>query len=796
MKTNVGSIFVLVLSLTGVLVSAPPKEANRAKSPSIYQASNPTGKWRYWTTGSYWTTGYGQYLAAANKSYFWFRRGNAAWRYNVSTRKIDLTLTALSHPALWRHGVRRIALSNDGQTVISSYYSVHLHNGKQWRRLPPAYSDKQLELMSFVLFDQKNRLWAFSPRVAMLWDAETNRWNEKYRMDESKKFMRLVALPGEHWYAQIKSNRKTHSYILDSSFQVTKTLPLAQGAPCPMAKSVALIHWNNGANHVCRVNETGVKHTTIYQIAGVDYGSDSLFTGEFITKPDQQKPSKIKWHDAQGRTLGTTPIPPVDTADQRKKIARSTFFRDGNGDLWWQNWRHDGTRWISIAPPSTLLPSWASSRSLLSGRLTWQSKTQTWMDTAGGFPHPLFAYDRATNTGWAITSVPNESQPKRLLQRWKFAKGKPPTELDVYDMGDEYLVPLFMAGKDLWLRDGYRYRGSTRHRFDVGTIPMVGGRRKKGARIQMVKHPSGAVWMCDVTRAWKRYDPKQDKFAYGHPYDAFSFEVAGRTLAIVGPQDSRWSYDNTVGAIYEKRNGTWNLLQLPFAPDDASHWVFARPEGKALRKNRLLVGTSRGVFEIDLKSNRWARLTRQPYFQAWFDEQGRRWMATTNVFQQSILMYDGDPFQTPAAANELAKASIPAKPKDYFNKHPWRIPAYQDARWGRPLFDRMHTPISTAPDQWTISVDMKLTVVHATMKLLGAFYAADHSGKSIYVLPDLSLLTVGYRKKPTTVESITHTPARRGDVDPVPRSFKSFDLSPYARKPKAKTKPKKTGRPK
>ncbi len=611
------------------------------------------GRWRSWFNAK------DARVVCANKSFLWLAKSANLWRYNVADRRIDMNLSPLTHPELdwWPH----IQMDADGRTAIGCPGAILFYDGRAWSRLPQPSGNPNKH---FVVFDSDRRLWASVHTRAYRWEGKMKRWSLAVTIPQHSGLWRI----GDKWFLWNNyghgQGKKWKAYsVEDAGFTAlavypagTAKLRFTQRAYQTKAGLIG-VFWRRSKPfytapwRVCRITDTKIEELISAKFPVIDLASGKAMALELGM---DGKAAKVS--DAQGKEVASLPAPPFDLA----KRNRAVLHRDGNGDYWLDRWRCDGKVWEEILPPGAFVFDGSMRDAVRTGRLRFDKSRGTWVDAWPHLPVKIVAYDPNTRTGWLAETGKLGGEPC-VSRKYRFSADGSRELLQTLTRPSErrqWPTVQFEHGGDTWLGGVNRWDGDKFHHYDDG---WEGKSSPKLGLPKILLSPKGGVWMYHTQRFWQRYNPKTSTFGRAEPFDEFQFTAEGGTYAIVGFSRCDWSDSSShLGVVYKKSGGLWRLLSL--VPDEPRRGKATFPSpllkgvfGRAVRGGRMLVSCRYGVFEIDLKTQRWAYLSAQPNMVAWFDDAGRRVMASNDEYGQ-ILTYQGDPFSRPDASGVLADA--------------------------------------------------------------------------------------------------------------------------------------------
>ena len=629
-----------------VLVMAPALRLGAAEEPrrtgpivegTRTHTARSAGRWRIWLNADR------ARIVCANKSFLWFAKGSHYWRYNVANRRIDVVASPLTHPELTDY--LDIQMTADGKTLFSGYGVILLYDGRQWSRLPLPGGDGGHR--SYVSFDFRGRIWTFGAR-ARRWDGK--KWSLGVKIPGNNGLWSI----GDKWFMRnnVSGDRDWKIYTAwDAKFTAWTEYPAGTDKLSLVGREWAyqtnaglvgvFLNWSEGYDKgMWRVRL--ITDTKMEELISTKFPIVDLVSGRAMAlEPGAWgKPAKVR--DAKGKEIASLPPPPIDLTKYRKRLVR-----DGNGDYWLDRWRCDGKEWREILPPGAFVYTGSVQDALRTGRLVFDKSQQTWVDAWREIPVKVIDYNPKTRTGWLTEGGKAGEMPvsrkyrfdadgsRRLLQ--KFMRNR---------NGNKSRFVCFEHGADTWFYDASRWDGHKYHQYENG---WTGHMTSKAVYPALLRSPTGRIWMLHTNRFWQRYNPKTNAFERADPYDDFQFTVGDETFAILG--DPRQRESLIIGGVYKKSAGQWRPLPILSQQSGLSDVTFSFPPLKGVRRRmvrdgRMLLSCSYGVFEIDLKTGRWAYLSNQLKMVAWFDDSGRRVMASKDD-RGLILTYEGDPFIKP-----------------------------------------------------------------------------------------------------------------------------------------------------
>jgi hypothetical protein len=597
----------------------------------------PNGRWRIYSAARK------PRVKTADKDHLWFYSGQGFWRYNVRKQTIDVHASSAQLPGMANGQLYsyNIAAGPKGQAAIATNTAMYLYNGSKWQRLPIPNREHNSRQ---VVFDGRGNLWSFSKTAG--WEAGAYQWNPTARLWELRrpsidaqgviwtpqKWYLLLSgcqkrLP-EQRYAQSQSAMEKWTAVERAPKEVANILqPL-----CRVGNQTLIPAVRGEGPCVLRFTSQGIEHAYLSSQAAYEWIdlSTGLAGGVFT----QGKGPLIVRNQA-GKELVRFPAPPADL------LGYSTFLKDANGHIWVQSWRYDGHRWKQFLPDNAFEVFGQFNDDVCSQRYQYDPKTDRWKDMAPyspGTQWQLRAFCAADRTGWAW------SKKTKGWTKYRFDDSGPVATLAHMPDTRWSTLPQFHLAGDLWCRGTIRWDGKAHH-YPNG---YTGQGSSTKALPQLCKSPAGTVWRYLPKRTFQRYDPDNDKFVDGSPYDEFSFQAGGRVFSIVGTYPGPgWDDYSHIGWIHEKIDGTWKPMGLPFYQigNGVSLRLRGMPNGRNVHNGRMILSAGRRVFEVDLATNRWAVLNEGNFPWAWFDKTGRRWMAGHHSL--TIYSYQGEPFYQP-----------------------------------------------------------------------------------------------------------------------------------------------------
>lgn len=627
---------VLMLIVTAGSGGADEAGCTNVVEGTLTCTAKPNGLWKAWFNASGATT------LCANADALWFYKGGNIWRYNVRTQQVDAYTSPLTQPAqepAWRTH----ALSPDGKFAMNGL----LWDGRQWVRLPLV---GLLSSFEGLAFDAKGELWALG--------RDLHRWEgQQWSLGVKSPGNRGLWPFGDKWLMPVRSGFETSYTVLGSAFEPLPEAPTAGEGMRFLNRvyssanhSYAIFQLPNappgGLRGVFEITDTEFVKKVEGRYVGLDLARDEFLSIEWPAVGEADGYFAIK--SPTGQKLAVLPHPSGVSFENE-------FFRDANGHYWLGPFRHDGTQWQAMLPPSGLLFVGGMRNGLRSGRLKYDQAQQTWVDAWPEVPPYVAAYDRDKRTGW-LSRRDNREAPL-VVEKFLFQPGQEPkriTSLTV-DTTTHPIGPLaFEADGQLWFRGAYRWDGQEFHYYYDGFVPGQTSQMQS----ELVKDSTGAIWMYKVQQAWMKYDPQTDQFRPAEPFDAFTFRYGDETLSLIDwPRPGRYRDLLLDFSLIRRKDGNaWKLMDIPFVRADRPD-QFGRMErlpllgvvGRCVRGGRLLVSCDKGVFEQDLRTGRWAFVAADPGLLAYFDDQGRRVLVAEDAVGQ-IFLFDGETMDLSAPA--------------------------------------------------------------------------------------------------------------------------------------------------
>ena len=650
-----GYVLVVVALVPALCLGAA--EGPRPTGPIIGGARTHTatgqGLWRSWINAK------DARVVCANRSFLWLAKGANFWRYNVIARRIDVDISPLTHPEL--DYFFDIQMAADGRTAISCRGAILLHDGRAWSRLPQPNGNRKRHV---VTFDSRRGLWAITQERAYRW--EGTMWALGVEVPQNTGLWPI----GDKWFmwnSHVQRKRwKTYS-IWDAKLTTSAEYPAGTDKLRFMRRTwayqtkaglVGAFHRQSEPYMTCPFRVCLITDMKVEELIYAKFPVIDLASGKALALEPGTDGRVAKVRDARGKEVASLPAPPVDLAKRK----RALLFRDANGEYWLDRWRCDGKAWKEMLPAGAFVFAGSMRGALRTGRLRFDKSRGTWGDAWPHVPVKVTGYDPKTRMGW-IAKIGRISEPC-VSRKYRFAADGSRELLQTLTCPPEnrqWSRVQFEHDGNTWLIGVNRWDGRKLHHYDDG---WTGGGSAKMGLPSILLSPKGGVWMYHTRRFWQRFNPRSHAFERADPFDEFQFRAEGGTYAIVGyPRDRAEDCQSHLGGVYKKSGGAWRAL--PFVggrarrrTDELGFPLMKGVLGRAVRGGRMLVSSRHGVFEIDLKTGRWAYLSPHPNMVAWFDDAGRRVMASGDTLGQ-ILIYQGDPFIRPEAlrlrADELER---------------------------------------------------------------------------------------------------------------------------------------------
>lgn len=634
---------VLISGYVPLMFAADPAPADESSClwGSKTSTAAPNGKWHEYFNA------HDAAVVAANADALWFRKGEYVWRYNVQARKVDVWTSAFAQPDLHGNGANG-AVADDGRFAVGNRAAIYLWSPKDgWTRLPLP-SAKALE--SFLSFGPDGNLWAFEIQGSdeTAFQFKDGLWQNGITQPERKAFFHV----DDGWLMVNNSGRGPLTRWVNEKFEVNNGIELqSPGYPhnfYRLAGQAFGIFSQTGSKSTLAVSRIGKEKNE--KLVEANFVGLDLAHGQAFTVEPGETGQTAAIHDADGKQVAELPLPPNFDSKQ------GGFLRDGNGDYWYGHWRWSGKVWQPIMPPQGFDFPGLVKDGLRSGRLVYDAKGDTWVDAWPGLPAGVEGYDPKGRTGWLLDKP--VKYPDYHWTHYRFAPDGSRTVLEEVKIKASQhswaATVLADAHGHFWFGTRWRWDGKKLAEFDDG---WQGHKSAELGVPEIFLSSQGTVRRYVTNRSWERFDDAKAAFVADEPFDESAFSVAGRNFSAAGlPQDRPMDWNSDLGLVQLKdKSGHWVPLETPLAalvefiqrrgnqggkPANYYGWP-----GRLAHGDRLLLESTAGVFEWDVRRDKWAYLLPWQDYWAGFDAAGRRLMVSNSIFSSGqILIYDGEPF--------------------------------------------------------------------------------------------------------------------------------------------------------
>ncbi len=685
------------------------------------------------------------------------------WYYSMNFCFSPGRVYAVSPNSLWLGGcgwvreLTRVDLATGKNTMYTSMDGLPLENQSIWR-VTAAPDDR-----CAILTDQTRQVYLWHPKAG---------WGELPSLSNGRRFTDIAFDENGTLVALTCSKSGDRNFgdtlfeFREGRWKYRRKTPLARRV-IPLKKGYALMVYNRETRK-CRciylpaevsgkVKDLGPLPPRLkwfyIRMGGKTYLCDALHPFRSVTINSQRwgiGAVRELTPEGLGRPIGKgivgidfqrkrfVPVAITTTADKKdictiKVFGNLTVRLDGigglvlpvrglNGTVWARGRWWDGKQWHERTITPELLPS--THAVLERTQYRFNPITRCWRRVVPKWPADVKCYDSKTRRAWIITAWE-----KGELQYVQFDETGRAKVLRRFPFEQYWGMPSFRTkGGDWW---GSCHKDGRSGVFRIapnGKVHVYPLKDASGVHVS----PKGTIWM-RTDKSEHRYNPKTDKFEdnVGLPWDDFAFRIGRYHLSIIPAGIGCCSL------VKQKINGRWENFRID---DKRRYLTYAGPYFR--HGDRLLVWMSvLGVMEYDGTKDRWIRLQNR-YFHIGFDLKGRRILAN-NI----ILVYDGDPFESPLAARNKTSASEAA----LFNKllklmddDNWRVREKATTRM-KELSCIMCKRILAARDNENLSLEVRLRI------------------KSIFPKNGMSLLPPClFRKRYPLVGPVKKTTTQRG----------------------------------